>query len=758
MQLRFRSAARACAMFTTAAFLAACGGGGGGGGGSSTVPSTPPPVTSTPAAGVVLVPGKQSSGGGAGGFVNDGRNPSTYAVTSNPEGKSFTLGGQTYTTPATVTPAASNSALAITFASGFSVPVVQVYDGPHTVFYNALSDSTGKVSLTSLQSIRRGAANVATARLAAVHRPVRNTSARASGVDPTRLAVRMSAAALRTSGRTPADVERAAGSVGRSTLSATADPLRIVSVPAGVDAATFARTLAAQPEVAEVTPVHIRHLLAKAPTTVTDPEFNQPTQWYTFATGTNFAWSYNPGTGAKLAIVDTGIDEANTDLTSQVAFQETAVTAIDNVPTAANGGTPTCLPVSGAGTTVTPNTAQDDDGHGTDVAGIAIAKQDTAGFVGAGWGAQLLAFKVFPTQNQYCNNGSEESDFGATSPDEAQAIKDAIAQGADVISLSLGASSFDTTEFNAIESAIAAGVTVVAAAGNAADGSDGSGPNTLDYPAAYPGVISVGASALKDEFSGTQQPQNNGTYASSTEVVASYSQSSPTLSVVAPGGDASGCAGSTCDQDLLHWIANYSTSQAFLDIDKCSTPSPATNCAALFNGTSMATPQVSATAAMLIAEAGGHLKLTPAQINYLIESTADNINDPKQGHGRLNAYRALAALVHDTSAYAGPAVQTAGTAQLVAFAYSTVNTNRPTIVDTTFPAGVPVATDGTFRIADVAVSTGTFGVAVWYDANGDGVVDAGDQIGVAATKCSATAVCALGTIKLAPVAAGYFLP
>jgi hypothetical protein len=571
--------------------------------------------------------------------------------------------------------------------------------------------------------------------------------------------VRMSAAALATSGRSPADVERAAGSSGRPTLSATADTLRVVNVPKGVSVAAFTRTLKSQPEVAEVSAVHIRRSLARAATTVTDEHFTIPDQWYTFATGANYAWSYNPGSGAKIAIIDTGIDEANTDLTSQVVFQETAVTPIDNEPPAGSS-VATCNPTAGATTVVTPNVAQDDNGHGTNVAGIAIAKQDTVGFVGAGWGAQLMAFKIFPSQNAFCNDiggpgGDGTANLGADTVDEAQAIADAVSQGADVISLSLGSSSADQTEFNAIESAIASGVTVVAAAGNS---EDASAPGTLDYPAAYPGVISVGASALKDEYYTTQDPQNNGTYTSATEIVSSYSQYGPSLGVVAPGGEASSCSGQTCDQDLLHWIANYSTSQAYEPSEQCLTPSPATSCAALFNGTSMATPQVAATAAMLIAEAGGHHALTPAQVAYTIESTADNINDLKQGHGRLNSYRALASLIRDTSAYSGPIPQAAGGAQLVAFAYSTGNTNRPSIVDATFPAGVPVNADGTFRIADVPLSVGTFGVAVWYDANGDGVVDAGDQIGTAPAKCSSAQVCSLGSIRVTTVTTGYFLP
>jgi hypothetical protein len=744
--MRFPVSLRVGACALVAAFLSACGGAG-----TSGPAPLGPPVTSTPAPGTLSVPGVQSSGGAAGGFVNDGKNPSTYTVTSNPIGQTFTLGGRGYTTPVTVTPAASTNALAIVFSDGLRVPIVQVYDGPHGVFYNAAGASSGSVAAVSLQSLRR-ATPAATAPLAAaVRRRVTTPRGVRPDVDPTRLAVRMSAAALRSSGRTPADIERSVGASGHATLSATSDALRVVNVPIGVDGATFARELRAQPEVLEVSPVHRRYLLARAPTTVTDPYFTLPDQWYSFATGTDYAWSYDPGTGARLAIIDTGIDENNTDLASQLGYAESAVTPIDDTPDAANGGNPTCMPLSNATTVVTPNVAQDDNGHGTDVAGIAIAKADTAGFAGAAWGATLLAFKIFPTQTAFCNDTG--LDYGADTADEARAIADAIAQRADVISLSLGGEggSIDSVEFNAIESAIAAGVTVVAAAGN---DEDGSGPGTLDYPAAFPGVISVGASALRDEYSATINPTNSGSYATAVEYVPTYSQYGPSLGVVAPGGDAS----SEADGDVLHWIANYSTSTAFEPDQQCGTPSPATSCTALFNGTSMATPQVSATVAMLVAEAGGHRRLTPAQIQYAIESTADNINDPHQGHGRLNAYRALASLIRDSSAYSGPIAHPAGMSQLIAFAYAKGDTNKPVIVDATFTAGVPVADNGTFLIADVPLSAGAYRVAVWYDADGDGVIDAGDQIGIATAQCYAALPCALGSIVMHAVAPGFYLP
>ena len=343
--------------------------------------------------------------------------------------------------------------------------------------------------------------------------------------------------------------------------------------------------------------------------------------------------------------------------------------------------------------------------------------------------------------------------------DEVQAIQAAVAAGADVISMSLGApqdvtnNGFDQGEHDAVEAAIAAGVTVVAAAGNDADGGESGVPHTvLDYPAAYDNVMAVGASALQDN--------NTGVFAGSTEFVAPYSQYGPGLGVVAPGGSPT--PGSN-DTSPLHWIWNYSTSTAAFGTgpgngDKCKNPSPPTSCTAFFAGTSQATPQVAAAAALLVSAAGGHGSLSPARVMQLIDDTADNINDPHQGHGRLNVYKAIALLFNDTGAYSGPSAQKTNPSQTVAFAYANSGANKPTILDVNYPGGVPVDSSGNFRIADVPANAGTYRVGVWYDANANGIIDAGDQFGSPATSCNAGQKCTIGTITMTTVAAGFTLP
>src|SRR5665213_2249922 len=219
----------------------------------------------------------------------------------------------------------------------------------------------------------------------------------------------------------------------------------------------------------------------------------------------------------------------------------------------------------------------------------------------------------------------------ADTADEATAIRDAVANGASVISLSIVSAQSqgaDAAEEAAVAFAIVNGVTVVATAGNEFPGTDG---QQLDFPAAYPGVIAVGASAVTDAVANT--------FASIlTETVASYSNSGPTL--VAPGGDASG----TNDNDILHWIEGYSTTTAAFAADKCSNSGGV--CRVLFNGTSQATPQVAGTIALMEAFHGGKRSLSPATVLSLLQANSDpiaGISATRQGAGRLNAGKAVAA-------------------------------------------------------------------------------------------------------------------
>jgi subtilisin family serine protease len=731
----------ALGLLIAATALPGCGGGGGGGG-SSAVPgggggggALPTPTPSpTPTATPTLNPScrvlsPQSSG-------------STYTLQSNPSGLTvqrvdpsvtsttcvyFTGTTQTTDTPQTV-PHAWNYVFAPAQASPYVVTIAQQLNGNHVVFYNQAGDSSGAISPSSLQSVRRGSS--AARAVNETQRGVRRFSG--PGVASGQVLVRFRGAAAQMRTRAVQMASSAGVTAGAEISTVGGSYERFVSVPAGTDAASFAAQLRTQSDVADVFPVHVRHPLTRNATVVNDPHANTVDQWYLFADGFPNAWSYASGAQAKIALIDTGIDLNNTDLTANLIGGHTYYH---------NSSDCSSNPVSNS-------TPQDSNGHGTNTAGIAAAAtNDALGFAGAGDNVKLLAYDIFAPAT-----ATSDSQSGCVN-DEVQAIQAAVAAGADVISMSIGAAQdtgsnngFDQGEHDAVEAAIAAGVTVVAAAGNDADGGETGTPHTvLDYPAAYDGVISVGASGLNDH--------NTGVLAGSTEYVTSYSQYGPGLGVVAPGGDPTGN-----DNSPLHWIWNYSTSTAAFPGDQCHTPSPATSCTAFFAGTSQATPQVAAAAALLISAKGGHGSLTPAQVAQIIDGTADNIGDPHQGHGRLNVYKAMAAVFNDTGAYSGPTPQKTSPTQAVAFAYTNSGANKPVILDVNYPGGVPLDANGNFRIGDVPANAGTYRVGVWYDANGNGVIDAGDQFGSPATSCNASQKCAIGTITMTTVGAGFALP
>ncbi|HWT07001.1 MAG TPA: S8 family serine peptidase [Xanthomonadales bacterium] len=697
--------------------LAACHGGG-----KSVVPK--PTATPTLAPGCkVLTP---QSGG------------STYTLTSNPTGLAVQrrnatdntcvyFSGTTQTSDAPQTaPNQWQYVFTPTATSPYTVPVVQTLNGNHTIFYNQAGDSSGAITVSSLQSVARRTGS-SLQRGAETSRGIQRFTG--AGVVADQLLVRYRSAGTTAQTRARASqIELAEGATAGPELTTVSGAYeRFVRIPAGTDATAFAATLRSQRDVLDVYPVHKRFALGRPAMAVSDPHANNVDQWYLFADGFPNAWSYTHGTGIKIAVIDTGVDRHNTDLTQNLIFQ--------------------------TGYESANHDAQDTNGHGTNVTGIAAAITNNAlGFAGGGYNVSLLAYNVFPDATSTSHNQN------ATVADEVAAVNDAVGKGVDVINLSLGAAEdyspnngFDQGEHDSIEAAITAGVTVVAAAGNDADGGESGTPHSvLDYPAAYDGVIAVGASALRDN--------NTGVFAGSTEYVAPYSQFGPGLALVAPGGDPGGS-----DTSPLHWIWNYSTSTAALPADQCTyghgtLPVTPTNCSAFFAGTSQATPQVSAAAALLLAAAGGHHTLTPAKIAQILEDTADNINDPHQGHGRLNIYRAVAAVSNDTGAYSGPTVQKTSPTQIVAFAYDNSGATIPHILDVNYPGGVPVDATGNFRLGDVPASATVYHVGVWYDANGDGIVNAGDQFGNATSTCSAAQHCTIGNISMHAVTAGFVLP
>ncbi|MCC7085946.1 MAG: S8 family peptidase [Pirellulales bacterium] len=160
-------------------------------------------------------------------------------------------------------------------------------------------------------------------------------------------------------------------------------------------------------------------------------------------------WKQTRGSGVKVAVLDTGIDEAHPDL----------VEALDDARdfTRSRFG-----PI-------------DRHGHGTHTAGTIGARQNTVGVVGVAPDCRLLVGKVLG-----------DSGAGPTSA-VAAGIDWACDAGANILSLSLGSAQPERELLAVVERAASKGKFIIAAAGN--DGRD----NSVNYPARWRDTIAVAA-------------------------------------------------------------------------------------------------------------------------------------------------------------------------------------------------------------------------------------------------------------------------
>ncbi|MDX1535566.1 MAG: S8 family peptidase [Candidatus Spechtbacterales bacterium] len=194
----------------------------------------------------------------------------------------------------------------------------------------------------------------------------------------------------------------------------------------------------------------------------TDP--SQPAQtmeWGVDRIDADLTWGTSTGSGVNVAVIDTGIDLDHADLN--------VVRGVDCTkgPNCDKGGS-----------------GDDDNGHGTHVAGIIGALNNDIGVVGVAPDANLYGVKVL---------NSKGSGFLS---DVIEGIEWSVNNGADVINMSLGSSSSSQAMHDAVDAAYNAGVVIVASAGNSGDGD----PNTNDvgYPAKYSSVIAISATASDD--------------------------------------------------------------------------------------------------------------------------------------------------------------------------------------------------------------------------------------------------------------------
>ena len=199
----------------------------------------------------------------------------------------------------------------------------------------------------------------------------------------------------------------------------------------------------------------------------------------------------NAGAGVKIGIIDTGIDQTHPFLTDNSLTIPAGFPKCDAIDSAIRTPDSQCKFVSNkvivakVFETLTDFDAHAAQAHGSHVSGIAAGVANTcAPFVGCTLSgiapkAFLGNYNVFPGNV-----------LSASSHDIAKAVEAAVADGMDVLNLSLGGTANpDDVLVNAVNSATDAGVVVAIAAGNS-----GPGAGTVDSPGIADKVITVGAS------------------------------------------------------------------------------------------------------------------------------------------------------------------------------------------------------------------------------------------------------------------------
>src|SRR5215210_824541 len=305
-------------------------------------------------------------------------------------------------------------------------------------------------------------------------------------------------------------------------------------------------------------------LVAAAPAAAADPRRGE--QWNLDLIEADGARPVSTGAGAVVAVIDSGVQAGHPDLAGRVGPGYDVV----------QGDT----------------TPQDADGHGTHVLGIVgAATGNGLGIESVAPAATLMPVRVLG------------DDGGGTTENVARGVDWAREHGADVINLSLGSDvpllgvgggdAFDA----AIRRAIAAGIVVVAAAGN-------SGVPVCEQPAASDGLLCVGAVDRRRQRS-------------------FFSSFGSGLGLVAPGGAGATATGVQVGEDIL---STYPTS-TYRELA----------------GTSQAAPHVAGVAALLVARG----VRGQAAVRRLL-ATATDLGAPGQdseyGAGLVNARAAVAGL------------------------------------------------------------------------------------------------------------------
>ncbi|HEY5192239.1 MAG TPA: S8 family serine peptidase [Solirubrobacteraceae bacterium] len=417
--------------------------------------------------------------------------------------------------------------------------------------------------------------------------------------DPIRIVVKYA------SPRTSAAHTSSTAASGESESADESTTTHLLSLPAGASLDTTLAKLRAEKNVVWAVPDYTAHAadvsIPNDPgTTGSSPGGWQQVQWNfdgTYGVNAPQAWANVAADGAPggskvvVAVLDTGVAYANRgkyrrspDFNKYTFVQ--GHDFIDHTPY-----------------------ANDRNGHGTFVAGtIAEATNNHYGLTGLAYAARIMPVRVLDSAGE-----GEASVI-------AEGVRFAVKHGARIINMSLEFSSdvgaSDIPELiEALRYAYRHNVLVVAAAGN-------EGSTTIPYPARAAHVVAVGATTEHG-------------------CLASYSNNGRGITLVAPGGgpDASIPGDPNCNPELPS--GNDIFQMTFTGSSPRVFGFPGG-----YEGTSMATPHVAATAALIIAAHILGRKPTVAQLTARLTDTARKLGDPQDqrlyGAGLLNAAAATA--------------------------------------------------------------------------------------------------------------------
>lgn len=299
------------------------------------------------------------------------------------------------------------------------------------------------------------------------------------------------------------------------------------------------------------------------------------------------AWDIETGDPNMIvAIIDTGLRLAHPEFSGRLWNNVNEVA--DGTDTDNNGFIDDL--VAGWDFINSDNDPTDDHGHGTNVAGIALASgNNTIGYAGVNWNAKVMICKAL--------NENNSGSYAAM----AEAIYYAVDNGAKVINMSIGGSGNSTTLSDAIDYCYDNGVVLVACMMNFNN-------SVTYYPAGYNKTIAVGSTNPDDT-------RSNPFFWSTT----SGSNFGSHIDLVAPGNYMYGLSDTSDTYYGSYW-----------------------------GGTSQASPLVAGVVSLLLSQ---NPALTFEEIRTILrESSEDQVGDPSEdingfdtyyGYGRLNAKNAL---------------------------------------------------------------------------------------------------------------------